>query len=96
MFQSSQVLQIRLGFIANRKYKSTWCQVYRNTKPNQAKFCELILHVNTEKFTDFDLNHQIQWFSVSFHNEKGGNRDVIERYDTHKGDIRKIHHSGPG
>ena len=27
---------------------------------------------------------------------KGGNRDVIERYDTHKADIRKIRHSGPG
>ena len=27
---------------------------------------------------------------------KGGNRDVIERYDTHKGDIGKIRHSGPG
>ena len=27
---------------------------------------------------------------------KGWNRDVIERYDTHKGDIRKIRHSGPG
>ena len=27
---------------------------------------------------------------------KGGNCDVIERYDTHKGDLRKIHHSGPG
>ena len=27
---------------------------------------------------------------------KGGNCDVIERYDTHKGDIRKIRHSGPG
>ena len=27
---------------------------------------------------------------------KGGNRDVIERYDTHKGDIRKIRHSGTG
>ena len=27
---------------------------------------------------------------------KGGNRDVIDRYDTHKGDIRKIRHSGPG
>ena len=27
---------------------------------------------------------------------KGGNRDVIGRYDTHKGDIRKIRHSGPG
>ena len=60
VFQCSQVLQIRLGFIANRKYKSTWCQVYRNTKPNQAKFCELILHVNTEEITDFDFNHQIQ------------------------------------
>jgi len=27
---------------------------------------------------------------------KGGNHDVIERYDTHKGVIRKIRHSGPG
>ena len=27
---------------------------------------------------------------------KDGNRDVIERYDTHKGGIRKIRHSGPG
>ena len=27
---------------------------------------------------------------------KGGNRDVIEQYDTHKGNIRKIRHSGPG
>ena len=27
---------------------------------------------------------------------KDGNRGVIERYDTHKGDIRKIRHSGPG
>ena len=60
VFQSSQGLQIRLGLIANRKYKSTWCQVHRNTKPNQAKFFELILHVNTKKITDFDLNHQMQ------------------------------------
>ena len=59
VFQRSQVLQIRLGSIANRKYKSTWCQVYRNTKSNQAKFFELI-DVNTEKITDFDLNFQIQ------------------------------------
>ena len=27
---------------------------------------------------------------------KGGDRDVIERYDTHKVDIQKIRHSGPG
>ena len=26
---------------------------------------------------------------------KGGNRDVIERYDTHKGGIQKIRHSSP-
>ena len=47
VFQSSQVLQIRLGFIKKA-------------------------------------------------GKKGGNRDVIEQYDTHKGDIRKIRHSGPG
>ena len=27
---------------------------------------------------------------------KDGNRDVIERYDTQKDDIRKIRHLGPG
>ena len=27
---------------------------------------------------------------------KGGDRDVTERYDTHKGDLRKIRHLGPG
>ena len=27
---------------------------------------------------------------------KGGNRDVFERYDSHKGDKRKIRLSGPG
>ena len=27
---------------------------------------------------------------------KGENRDAIERYDTHKGDIGKVRHSGPG
>ena len=27
---------------------------------------------------------------------KTGNRDVIEPYDTHKGDIQKIRQSGPG
>ena len=27
---------------------------------------------------------------------KGANRDVIKRYDTHKGDTQKIRHSGPG
>ena len=70
VFQSSQVLQIRLSFIANRNYKGTWCQVYKNTKPNQAKFCELILHVNTEKITDFNLNHQIRTVIFSFFSQR--------------------------
>ena len=71
VFQSSQVLQIRLGFIGNRKYKSTWCQVYRNTKPNQAKFCELILDVNTEKITEFDLRSDTEILSFFFCSSTG-------------------------
>ena len=34
--------------------------------------------------------------ALNQYSAKGGNRDVIERYDTRKGDIRKIRHSGPG
>ena len=43
VFQSSQVLQIRLGFIANRKkQKYLVPSTDRNTEPNRAKFCTLI------------------------------------------------------
>ena len=35
-------------------------QKIQKLKPNQAKFRELILDLNTEKITDFDLTHQIQ------------------------------------
>ena len=35
-------------------------QKIQKLKPNQANFCELILDLNTEKITDFDLTHQIQ------------------------------------
>ena len=160
VFQSSQVLKIRLGFIGNRKCKSTWWQVHRNTKPNQTKFLELILDLNA-KNSDFlflflqfhgrnffDFPFLVTGVKIFFKNfyvvqgfllrvlvfkffcklfnffvadvrkparhaflkskqrtqqpetnstkVKGGNSDVIERYDTHKGDIRKIRHSGPG
>ena len=53
-----------------------------------------------------DMNFMFEWQEqyltrslrslVRYTKAKGGNRDVIERYDTHKGDIRKIRHSGPG
>ena len=53
-----------------------------------------------------DMNFMFEWQEQYLTSEsygetnstkaKGGNRDVIEQYDTHKGDIRKIRHSGPG
>ena len=63
----------------------------------------------TERVRDCSCHLNIKFISSSqrvmfflFYGEtnstkaKGGNCDVIERYDTHKGDILKIHHSGPG
>lgn len=41
------------------------------------------------------FNHT-QTNSTNSTKAKGGNRDIIEQYDTHKGDIRKILHSSPG
>ena len=38
----------------------------------------------------------IIWRNQFNKTKRRGNRDVIELYDTHKGDIRKIRHSGPG
>ena len=37
-----------------------------------------------------------RWCTNEFKNNVRDKPDVIERYDTHKGDIRKIRHSGPG
>ena len=57
----SQVLQIQLGFyIANRKTKVLGAKYIETLNQIKQKLCELMLDVNTEKNTDFDLNHQIQ------------------------------------
>ena len=37
-----------------------------------------------------------RWYTNEFKYNLRDKPDVIERYDTHKGDIRKIRHSGPG
>ena len=37
-----------------------------------------------------------RWYTYEFKYNLRDKPDVIERYDTHKGDIRKIRHSGPG
>ena len=39
-----------------------------------------------------DMNFMFEWQEQYLTSEQ----NVIERYDTHKGDIRKICHSGPG
>ena len=37
-----------------------------------------------------------RWYTNEFKYNLRDKPDAIERYDTHKGDIRKIRHSGPG
>ena len=37
-----------------------------------------------------------RWYTNEFKYNLRDKPDVIERYDTQKGDIRKIRHSGPG
>ena len=37
-----------------------------------------------------------RWYTNEFKYNVRDKPDVIERYDTHKGDIQKIRHSGPG
>ena len=85
-----------LGFIANRKYSSS-CFLPRVLVFKF--FCKLF-----NFFADgrkparhaFILNNKRDVRKQYSTKAKGGNRDVIERYDTHKGDIRIIRHSGPG
>ena len=51
-----------------------------------------------------DMNFMFEWQEQYLTSEritnstkaKGRNSDIIERYDTHKGDIWKIRHSGSG
>ena len=65
---------------------------------------EFNLHVNENSFAYERMSTKTRFEKEATGNSemaystkaKGGNRDVIERYDTHKGDIRKIRHSGPG
>ena len=53
-----------------------------------------------EKIKFISLSQRVMFFllygETNSTKAKGGNRDVIERYDTHKGDIRKIRNSGLG
>ena len=61
--------------------------------PKMSEDCRRLSRKTRRCFDDTPAN-----FSTSKRQTKakGGNRDVIERYDTRKGDIRKIRHSGPG
>ena len=53
-----------------------------------------------EQYLTSERSQRVMFFllygEINSTKAKGGNRDVIEQYDTRKGDIRKIRHSGPG
>ena len=113
VFQSSQVLQIRPGFIANRKYISIFSS--QASRYSLKTFMSYKVFFFVFSFSSFSLNSltssslmdanllaMLLFQTTNATREtnstkaKGGNRDVIERYDTHKGDILKMCHSGPG
>ena len=73
-----------------------WQEQYLTSKRSErVRYCSC--HVNI-KFVS--LSQRVMFFllygEANSTKAKGENRDVIERYDTHKGGIRKIRHSGPG
>ena len=56
---------------------------------------------NSENFWGFPKTSEedpkmFRWYTNEFKYNVRDKPDGIERYDTHKGDIRKIRHSGPG
>ena len=57
---------------------------------------ERVRHCFCHENIKFISSSQRVMFFLLYGETNSRNRDVIERYDTHKGDIRKIRHSGPG
>ena len=70
-------------------------QYLMSERSEQVRYCSC-----HESIKFISLSRRVMFFllcgETNSTKAKGGNRDVIEQYDTHKGDIRKIRHSGPG
>ena len=78
------------------KFMFEWQEQYLTSeRSEQVRYC--FCHENIKFISS---SQRVMFFSLYEETistkEKGANRDVIERYDTHKGDIRKIRHLGPG
>ena len=76
-------------------FMSEWQEQYLTRS-----LCSLVRYCSCQENIKFISSSQRVMFFLLYGETnstkaKGGNRDVIERYDTHKGDIRKIRHSGP-
>ena len=73
-----------------------WQEQYlRSERSERVRYCSFLENI---KF--ISSSQRVMFFllygETNSTKAKGGNRDVIEQYDTHKGDIWKIRHSGPG
>ena len=70
------------------------------SRVSEANELDIVLATRTYKIHIFEPTCKVLFIiwrgETNSTKAKGGNRDVIERYDTHKGDIRKIRPSGPG
>ena len=70
-------------------------QYFTSERSEQVRYC--FCHENIKLISS---SQRVMFFllygETNLTKAKGGNRDVIERYDTHKSDIRKISHSVNG
>ena len=76
-----------------------WQEQYLTSERSErVRYCSC--HSTTTRSTNYASSQRVMFFllygETNSTKAKGGNRDVIERYAAHKGDIRKIRHSGPG
>ena len=73
-----------------------WQEQYLTSERSErVRYCschENIKFISSSQRVMFFLLH----VETNSRETKGGNHDVIERYGTHKGAIRKIPHLGPG
>ena len=74
-------------------------QYFTSERSERVRYCschENIKFISSSQRVMFFLLNGDATRETTSTKAKGGNRDVIERYGTHKGGIRKIRHSGPG
>ena len=63
---------------------------------NFRKFLKMSEDLRRLPKTSEEDSKMFWWYTNEFKYNVRDTPDVIERYDSHKGDIRKIRHSGPG